>query len=350
MEILASNNENIDIGDNGNFFLKKKMKIGFEDEIKINNVLKKENPEEKMKFLFPSLASEVRLFIFYYFQKINEILKNAENNIEKGIELINKISKQEKNEQNNFTGKNIHRLRRNLKSSLKLKNNIPENNNINTNTFQKENEIPINQKDDNSEDSKMENLNNQQEDLMNVENKEENKKEEEKLKKKNNIIQIPKQEEIIINNIKDNNIQNNNQEIEKSKIEIPEHLEREYEILLEIIKTKDKNKFEQFLQFKKYFEPTPKSDEIDKKAKILKQVLLENIYLKNSISSNTESSLDLNKENGILESKLDEMIWKIGHFNEVLSEQKIKTMELKDKLSEFENSNNNLYISNQGLA
>ena len=67
MEILASNNENIDIGDNGNFFLKKKMKIGFEDEIKINNVLKEENPEEKMKFLFPSLASEVRLFIFYFF-------------------------------------------------------------------------------------------------------------------------------------------------------------------------------------------------------------------------------------------------------------------------------------------
>ena len=177
------------------------------------------------------------------------------------------------------------------------------------------------------------------------------KKEEEEIStKENKIIQIPKQEEIIVNNKEQKNNQNNIKEIEKSKIEIPEHLKREYDILFEIIKTKDKNKFEQFLNFKKYFDPTPISDEIDKKAKILKQVLLENIYLKNSISSNTESSLDLNKENGILESKLDEMIWKIGHFNEVLSEQKIKTMELKDKLSEFENSNNNLYISNQGLA
>ena len=195
----------------------------------------------------------------------------------------------------------------------------------------------------------MENLNNQQEDLMNVENKKENKKEEIS-NKENNIVHIPKKEEIIINNVEEKNNQNNIKEIEKSKIEIPEHLKREYDILFEIIKTKDKNKFEQFLNFKKYFDPTPISDEIDKKAKILKQVLLENIYLKNSISSNTESSLDLNKENGILESKLEEMIWKIGHFNEVLSEQKIKTMELKDKLSEFENSNNNVYISNQGLA
>ena len=191
---------------------------------------------------------------------------------------------------------------------------MQENNNINTNKFEKkeENQIIINQKDDNSEDSKMENLNNHNEE------------------QKNN--------------------QNNIKEIEKSKIEIPEHLKREYDILFEIIKTKDKNKFEQFLNFKKYFDPTPISDEIDKKAKILKQVLLENIYLKNSISSNTESSLNLNKENGILESKLEEMIWKIGHFNEVLSEQKIKTMELKDRLGEFENSNNNFFISNQGLA
>ena len=195
----------------------------------------------------------------------------------------------------------------------------------------------------------MDNLNNHNEYLMNVENKEENKKEEIS-NKENNIVPIPKKEEIIINNVEEKNNQNNIQEIEIPKIEIPEHLKREYDILLEIIKTKDKNKFEEFLNFKKYFEPTPKSDEIDKKAKILKQVLLENIYLKNSISSNTESSLDLKKENGILESKLEEMIWKIGHFNEVLSEQKIKTMELKDKLSEFDNSNNNFYISNQGLA
>ena len=195
----------------------------------------------------------------------------------------------------------------------------------------------------------MENLNNHNEYLMNVENKEENKKEEIS-NKENNIVHIPKKEEIIINNVEEKNNQNNIKEIEISKIEIPEHLKREYDFILEIIKAKDKNKFEEFLNFKKYFEPTPKSDEIDKKAKILKQVLLENIYLKNSISSNTESSLDLNKENGILESKLEEMIWKIGHFNEVLSEQKIKTMELKDKLSEFENSNNNVYISNQGLA
>ena len=229
---------------------------------------------------------------------------------------------------------------------------MQENNNINTNKFEKkeENQIIINQKDDNSEDSKMENLNNHNEDLMNVENKEKKKEEEEISTKENKIIQIPKQEEIIVNNKEQKNNQNNIKEIEKSKIEIPEHLKREYDILFEIIKTKDKNKFEQFLNFKKYFDPTPISDEIDKKAKILKQVLLENIYLKNSISSNTESSLNLNKENGILESKLEEMIWKIGHFNEVLSEQKIKTMELKDRLGEFENSNNNFFISNQGLA
>ena len=229
---------------------------------------------------------------------------------------------------------------------------MQENNNINTNKFEKkeENQIIINQKDDNSEDSKMENLNNHNEDLMNVENKEKKKEEEEISTKENKIIQIPKQEEIIVNNKEQKNNQNNIKEIEKPKIEIPEHLKREYDILFEIIKTKDKNKFEQFLNFKKYFDPTPISDEIDKKAKILKQVLLENIYLKNSISSNTESSLNLNKENGILESKLEEMIWKIGHFNEVLSEQKIKTMELKDRLGEFENSNNNFFISNQGLA
>ena len=229
---------------------------------------------------------------------------------------------------------------------------MQENNNINTNKFEKkeENQIIINQKDDNSEDSKMENLNNHNEDLMNVENKEKKKEEEEISTKENKIIQIPKQEELIVNNVEQKNNQNIIKEIEKPKIEIPEHLKREYDILFEIIKTKDKNKFEQFLNFKKYFDPTPISDEIDKKAKILKQVLLENIYLKNSISSNTESSLNLNKENGILESKLEEMIWKIGHFNEVLSEQKIKTMELKDRLGEFENSNNNFFISNQGLA
>ena len=40
------------------------MKMGFEEEIKINNVLKEENTEEKMKFLFPSVTSEVRIFIF----------------------------------------------------------------------------------------------------------------------------------------------------------------------------------------------------------------------------------------------------------------------------------------------
>ncbi len=64
MENNDSNNKKLDIGDNGNFFLKKKMKMGFEEEIKINNVLKEENTEEKMKFLFPSVTSEVRIFIF----------------------------------------------------------------------------------------------------------------------------------------------------------------------------------------------------------------------------------------------------------------------------------------------
>lgn len=65
MENCNSNNEKLDIGDNGNVFFKKKMKMGFNVEIKINNVLKEENSEEKMKFLYPSLTSEVRIFIFY---------------------------------------------------------------------------------------------------------------------------------------------------------------------------------------------------------------------------------------------------------------------------------------------
>ena len=64
MENCNSNNEKLDIGDNGNVFFKKKMKMGFEEEIKINNFLKEENTEEKMKFLFPSVTSEVRIFIF----------------------------------------------------------------------------------------------------------------------------------------------------------------------------------------------------------------------------------------------------------------------------------------------
>lgn len=194
----------------------------------------------------------------------------------------------------------------------------------------------------------MNNSNINQEEFMNLENK--NEKEEISTKKNinnNNMnnFQIPKEEKI--NEVKEiTNIGKN----EELKIEIPEYLEKEYEQLLEIIKLKDEKQLEQFFNIKKYFIPTPKEEEIDKKAEILKYVLKENIYLKNSISSNTEKTLELSKENGILESKLDEINWTIGHLNEVLSEQKIRTMELKDKLGLYDNSNSSLFVSNQGLV
>jgi len=247
-----------------------------------------------------------------------------------------------------MTGKNKLKKRRNLHLSLNIKTNNLENVNKNINNSNKEeNEIVMNHKDENSEDSEMKNSNLIHEDLMNIENK----NEEISTSKLNiNINQIPKEVKNNIDMIKDENKNKIIEKKEEQKIEIPEHLKKEYKILNEIIISKDKNKFEQFLNFKKYFHPKPNSEEIDKKAEILKQVLRENMYLKNSISSNNEESLELNKENGILESKLEEINWTIGHLNEVLSEQKIKTMELKDKLGEFDNSNNNLFISNQGLV
>jgi len=69
MECVVENNENNlkYEGNLENFLMKKKMKIGFENEFIIKNVKKEENPEERMKFLFPSLTSEVRILIFNIF-------------------------------------------------------------------------------------------------------------------------------------------------------------------------------------------------------------------------------------------------------------------------------------------
>ena len=254
--------------------------------------------------------------------------------------MINKISNKEENEKEHLTQKKRIKKKRNFNSLLNPKRNINQaKSNISNNNFKKE---------ENMEDLIMNNSKINHEELMNLENKNEN--EEISTKKNNNNNnninnnQIPKEK---INEVKEIiNIEKN----EESKIEIPENLEKEYKQLLEIIQLKDEKQLEQFFNIKKYYIPTPKEEEIDKKAEILKYVLKENIYLKNSISSNTEKTLELSKENGILESKLDEINWTIGHLNEVLSEQKIRTMELKDKLGLYDNSNNSLFVSNQGLV
>ena len=57
-------NENLEIS-----LQKKKMKIGSEKEDNKNFISKEENPQEKMKFLFPSL-SEVRINIFNIIRKL----------------------------------------------------------------------------------------------------------------------------------------------------------------------------------------------------------------------------------------------------------------------------------------
>jgi hypothetical protein len=74
MEIIAMKNEK---DDNNNFnenleisLQKKKMKIGSEKEDNKNFISKEENPQEKMKFLFPSLTSEVRINIFNVIRKL----------------------------------------------------------------------------------------------------------------------------------------------------------------------------------------------------------------------------------------------------------------------------------------
>ena len=58
-------NENLEIS-----LQKKKMKIGSEKEDNKNFISKEENPQEKMKFLFPSLTSEVRINIFNVIRKL----------------------------------------------------------------------------------------------------------------------------------------------------------------------------------------------------------------------------------------------------------------------------------------
>lgn len=58
-------NENLEIS-----LQKKKMKIGSEKEDNKNFISKEENPQEKMKFLFPSLTSEVRINIFNIIRKL----------------------------------------------------------------------------------------------------------------------------------------------------------------------------------------------------------------------------------------------------------------------------------------
>ncbi len=58
-------NENLE-----NSLQKKKMKIGSEKQDNENFISKEENPQEKMKFLFPSLTSEVRINIFIVIRKL----------------------------------------------------------------------------------------------------------------------------------------------------------------------------------------------------------------------------------------------------------------------------------------
>lgn len=65
MEIIAMKNDENNMNNFnenlGNFLSKKEMKKGTENENNEKFISKEENPEEKMKFLFPSLTSEVRI-------------------------------------------------------------------------------------------------------------------------------------------------------------------------------------------------------------------------------------------------------------------------------------------------